>query len=583
MDLKSQVTAHLRNGSINVPGRDAVDVLAFRLDSKKNEVRNVLVELLAEGTLDLAGGTVRNTSFIALRQEFRPRTEQGRKESKYAVDQRGNHYRGTATGGPLITRQATLEEWVRMGNDASTYTFGTPANEIQVQEATPIMDASVPKPKTTSRQMNDRALKGKTLENVEKIRQKITEEVARSTNGLIPSELFRVTAAKELGVGNATMVKYISLLKKEGFCAFVQFERAYYIMLVGNDEQASSTDVAKKPPKKQKAMNPRTATKLSRVEELRALIAAELQKSPSGLLPSNELRQLAAEELGVGMPSINDYLRVLTDEHFVEYTRNGVKRGIVYIKLVEQRSMEDKLNMVLELLRTLSRKRNSRLPLKDEVAKLLKTTPDFADTGFLKPLRKLGMYRTERQSSKGNLFVFKLVYVQPHPITQQQLTEVREIRSKHKRTTKQVEPATPVDTPAVNEPIAAKLVLPDVVLNESEPDEITQLITELVETNEAQAAELARLNAANASLDQHLAEEVDRLTTVNNLLEQQLIEALEKRDFYHVLAEAERTRPIVVTPAKPTLPEDLLQRARAALVTQVRNHLRPPAEGDDIV
>ena len=86
-------------------------------------------------------------------------------------------------------------------------------------------------------------------------------------------------------------------------------------------------------------------------------------------------------------------------------------------------------------------------------------------------------------------------------------------------------------------------------------DEITTLISGLVDTND------------------HLAAEVDRLNSVNASLEQQLVEALERRDFYHVLAEAERLRPIA--PVKPTLSEDLLARARAAIVTNKEQSSAP--------
>lgn len=491
MNLKSQVTAHLRNGSINVPGRDAVDVLASRLDSKKNEVRNVLVELLAEGTLDLAGGTVRNTSFIALRQEFRPRTEQGRKESKYAVDQRGNHYRGTATGGPLITRQATLEEWVRMGNDASTYTFGTPANEIQVQEAT-IMDASVPK-----------------------------------SADAVSDEAQAQAAAPVVDAVNAEPAK-------------------------------PSGDQPKRKRKAPSVPNPRSVNRLTKVEELKAFIMAEAEKCAEGLIPSEAFRLLAAKELGVSLPTISNYLRVLTDSSFVEYTRNGVQHGTVYIRLVVKQSSQEKLSAALEVLRTLKRKR-SRKSLTDELAVALRITPKSAQTSVLSCLRVISAYKVEQV---GNEFVLK--YVQDGPVTDEQMEKIRLWRREHYKG-KQPEQVDTETAPQATAELDLPMQQPDVVLTEPGPDEITLLVSSLVEANEALQAEVARLKEHNEFM-------------INQVMEVSL-----EREHWYTVAEAERTRPIVVTPAKPTLPEDLLQRARAALVTQVRNHLRPPAEGDDIV
>ena len=461
MNLKSRVAAHLRTGSVNTPGQDAINILASRMGCKKNDVKEALRELMAEGNLDLGGGTLQHASYIGFnRADFRPRTQEGRRQQRYAVDQQGRHYRGTATGGPVTTRQATLEEWIRMGNNPGTYTFGTPANEIQVQEATPIMDADVPKQADA-----------------------LGHEQPKPTRQQAPR-------------GKATSNK------------------------------------------------PNVAKKLEKLEQLRQFIAQQVEQSSNGLLPANEFRLVAADELGISATTVGNYLTELVDESFVEYTRNNVYQGATYVRLVTKLDAEAKVNATLELLRTLMRKRSDRLALKDEIAALLKTTPGVAEVSYMRPFRKLGMYRTEKVEGP-HLWKFKLVYVQEGPVTEEQMVAIREMRKgKKKDVAEQID--TDEAAQATNE-FELPQQQPEVVFTDDPDDEITTLISGLVDTND------------------HLAAEVDRLNSVNASLEQQLVEALERRDFYHVLAEAERLRPIA--PVKPTLSEDLLARARAAIVT----------------
>lgn len=509
MDLKLRVAAHLRTGSVNTPGQDAINILASRLHCKKNDVKEALRELMAEGNLDLGGGTLQHTTYIGIsRVDFRPRTENGRKEGKYAVDQVGNHYRGIATGGPLTVRHLTFEEWIARGEDPAKYPLGTPASQIQVQEAT-IMDASVPKPADA-----------------------------------VSDEAQAQAAAPVVDAVNAELAK------------------------PSGDQ-----------PKRKKKTAPRVETvpqrrRIENIEKLKQLITEHAANAEGGLVSTSNFKSSAAKILCVGEAAIDAYLTDLVKAKFIERAKTEWQ-GKANIRLVVKQSSQEKLSAALEVLRTLKRKR-SRKSLTDELAVALRITPKSAQTSVLTYLRVINAYEVKQVGND-----FNLMYVQDGPVTDEQMEKIRLWRREHKG--KQPEQVDTETAPQATTELDLPMQQPYVVLNESEPDEITQLITELVDTNEAQAAELARLNAANASLDQHLAAEVDRLTSVNNLLEQQLIEALEKRDFYHVLAEAERTRPIVVTPAKPTLPEDLLQRARAALVSQVRNHLRPPAEGDDIV
>jgi len=474
VNLKSRVKAHLRNGSINKPGADAVEVLADQMKCKdKSAVKNVLAELLAEGTLDLGGGSVHYTSYIGMkRTDFRPHTQEGRRQSNFAVDQLGNHYCGTAIGGPLITRQATLEEWVRMGNNPSEYKFGTPANEIKVQEATP-MDENVPKPEDTS---SDEAPADAAVP--------VTDEHAKPKRQMAP----RVDTA----------------------------------------------------PQRQK---------LDNIKKLKELIAEEAASSESGLIPSAVFKALAAERLSIGEASITSYVSSLVKDGFVEYVKTEL-RGMTYIRLVTKLDAEAKVNAVLELLRTLKRKRSDRLPLKEEIAALLKTTPGVAEVGFMQPLRKLGMYKTEAVKGSG-LWKFKLVYVQDGPVTEQQMADIRELRK-----TKKKEANDQVDTETAPEATTeVKLIdaQPEVVFTDAPEDEITTLISGLVDANDAYKVRVQELEAALAHLQD-----------VNSSYVRMIQELDEKVVTQEVMLEAERAIANArITPAKPALPEELLQRARA--------------------
>jgi hypothetical protein len=130
------------------------------------------------------------------------------------------------------------------------------------------------------------------------------------------------------------------------------------------------------------------------------------------------------------------------------------------------------------------------------------------------------------------------------------MADIRELRRSKKEANEQVDTET---SPEVSEDIKLIDAQPEVVFTDAPEDEITTLISGLVDANDAYAVRVQELEAALAHLQD-----------VNSSYVRMIQELDEKVVTQEVMLEAERAiADARMTPAKPALPENLLQRARA--------------------
>ncbi len=221
MDLYKPIMDHLRDGSINTPGRNAVEILAEYLGEKLSDVSSELFRLLNRGIIDLGDGTVTHSSYIAVTGKgLRARgskTPVGRRHKRFAVDQTGKAYRAIATGTPVISRFLTLEEWIANGGTTDSY----PVKQDQPKETSVIT-------KTSQVEGNESkaltAQQRKKLEKIDRLKQLLTEELAKHEDGIVLTGEFSAYAATQMSTSIAVIDGYLTLLRQEGFCASIKKE-----------------------------------------------------------------------------------------------------------------------------------------------------------------------------------------------------------------------------------------------------------------------------------------------------------------------------------------------------------------------
>ena len=455
MNIHKRVKAILSTGSINTPNKDAVGVLASKLSVNRRAVVEALKHLNSKGEIDLgSSGHPHFTNYIGLvRTDFRPFSEEGRRQSKFAVNQQGIRYRSTTIGGPVITHQATLTEWTNdMGNSAESYPFGTPEpQQVHTQ----------------------------------------------------PS----------------------------------------------NQPAANTPPIPRKAPVRRAKLTAAQQQRRANVQMLKKLIIDQVNLTTDGIVASSDMKDVGARNLGVNESTISSYLRVLCSDRFIEFVKVGWQ-GESRLKLMPTLSDEQKLNAVLELFRSFMGV-DGRGSLRSEAAKLMHTTPGNAEVSYMVKLRFVGAYRTERMSGSKSAV---LVYVQEGPLTLEQLDQIAiKFRKAGLSQTQGIvePPATenPAPQASKSEVVGTSVSQGAVVATQ---DEITNLITALVEANEAQAVQL-----------QAQANEIKQLVQANAALEEQVLQNIEKADFY--LQMAENNRMLAQTPVQPALSEDLMSRALAAV------------------
>lgn len=444
MNLANQIMNSLRSGSIRDPrGSDAAGILASRLHKKKSEVIKVLNQLRAEGQIELEGSSDHCTQISVVRN-FVPVSQEARRQQKYAVDQLGRGYKGVATGGPVIVIKS-LEDWVNAGNDPSLYPFGTPETTSQDQ-------------------------------------QQATEPVAEQAPAIKPKR-----------------------------------------------KQAKRVDSA---PQRQR---------LEKIEKLKKLIVEEMSKTDDGHMLNKEFKLLAANQLSVSQASISFYMSELVKSGYIVFVKDKKYQGEMKFMLIGKMTRQDKLNAALDVLRKLKRKRNRR-KLTEELSVALKITPKSAQTTILSNLKAIGAYSTKQDGNK-----FVIDFVQDHPVTDEQMEQLRLLRRSQATSmdaTDDVSTNTEPSAPVVSESevkVPAVAVIPAPVTR----DEVNQLMQDLVEANEKLTDKLNHQTDVNSGLVATIRGQDERIIQ----LEMEL--------------EAERARSSQTISVK--LDNDLLERARRVI------------------
>ncbi len=248
MNLKTRITEKLRNGSVNVPGKNAVHVLAGSLGVNVNGVRQVLQILDSEGLLDTGSGNATATTYLALRDRpvFRPETAEGKRQGRYAVSENGRYYPGEIRPGhpcyrPPVARQMTDEEWRQHFGDLPRPNQ-TPQQEADIMSTDPTpappepaaaeatsspsqATAAVPKPRARvkTRKGSPRSNTKQSQQrraNIERVREFLLAYAAQKEGEIIYSLDFTVKVHDELGISTHMTRDYMGELAKENFMVF---------------------------------------------------------------------------------------------------------------------------------------------------------------------------------------------------------------------------------------------------------------------------------------------------------------------------------------------------------------------------
>lgn len=408
--IKNQILNHLKNGSVNRPDDNKViDVIASRLALRPADVQSAIGELAGERKV-VFQGRIPYISYLALSDEAReekapfiPSTPEQRRQSLHARDPRGYGYRSTIRPGDpnyrddLVTRNATLEEWIAMGNPADTYPFAEQAS-FDVAEVADAAEAHEGiEPATALSELNEQVLV-----------QFIKDALDQAENNLmLLSELKRLIV-DQFGV---TIEEVGSLLgglreKQVTYWHRMSFGGAFYISFAAKVSEDVKLQL--------KGGHPTRAQALTRLEELIEWIRSEAKNYEGEAIPTEVITTYHMETYGLSPTTASKDISLLAKQGLIRYKPR--RHSTWLIQIVKPLTFKEKLNLALEGVRETAK---TAKPLKHSIGSRIGSDSREA-YNFARYLRHCGAYRyLDRQNP--------VVDLQTTPISDEQVESVKQL------------------------------------------------------------------------------------------------------------------------------------------------------------